>query len=124
MYSHSQNARQTGHMFPVFESLPCYTLQQPWRMQTASRGEYKVLPPKPGVSIANSLSFDTNWGRSDYIPILPAGVGDDDWGQTTVNDTMQRPKLSTDYRNLPYHLRSDSITTVDFLRYQSLQHLK
>ncbi len=108
-----------GHMQEPYGKLPCYTLKHPHDLQTANRGNYTVLPPRSGCNISNELPWDTNWGRSDWIPILPLQPD----ARELVNDTFQ-VKLPSDYMNIPYSLRNDEIRSVDFLRLQAVLNRK
>lgn len=59
----------------LYGSLPCYTLEKPVQWQQPSIGTYKVLKSQLTEGAKHNLStrvpFDVNWGRSDYLDILP-----------------------------------------------------
>ena len=84
----------------LYGSLPGYTLEAPLRRQQPSIGEYRVLKPAAEYNLSTRLPFDLNWGRSDYLDILPLG------GAMQANsDTFAAPNavpLASQYQPLAY----------------------
>lgn len=84
----------------LYGSTPGYTLTAPLRRQQPSIGEYRVLKPAEEYNLSTRLPFDCNWGRSDYLAILPL-----DSTLQANSDTFAAPNavpLASQYQPLAY----------------------
>lgn len=84
----------------LYGSLPCYQLERPLRWQQPAIGNYRVLKKADEANINVRLPFDTNWGRADYLPILPL-----DATLQANSDTFAAPNavpLDSQYKPLAY----------------------
>lgn len=97
--SSSVKSVQSGHGPAVYGLMPQYTEQGNNNMKTANTGEYSVIPFGEHYNIRNHIPFDTNWGRSDWLDMLPLGRGEE---QKTFAAPACNPQLLTDYRYLRY----------------------
>jgi hypothetical protein len=90
-----------GHAFPLYDSLPCYSLQpgQSEERQTAQDAEYQEKAPTPFYNLRTHIPFDVNWGRSqEYIPGPLSWV--DKWQKKPHYEECEQ--WGTDYRFLPH----------------------
>ena len=106
---------QNGRGPPLYGSLPCYTLKKPEVWYQPAMGTYKVLRDCEEHTLSTRIPFDTNWGRSDWLDLLPLQATE----QANSNTYAAPNAVPLDSQYAPLRYESwDPMYATNFLRKQ------